>query len=243
MVGAMGKRSKGEAGKRGAADAWDEVGEGEGVGETEGADTEGADTEESALRLRHDGFTPARQKQFIETLGQTGCVRDACRVAGVSTTTAYRARGRLGEGFARQWEAALAMASSSLEVLAWERAVIGIEEPVVSAGKLVCTRMKRSDSLFRMLLQASNTEKFGRLGRTGETEIQMKKRLLAEITEEEMARRVRDAVDDKLSNEDRDLLHRFEEWQVEETGRPGAPHFGSRTEEEELRDYFDNLYK
>jgi hypothetical protein len=29
------------------------------------------------------------------------------------------------------------MASSSLEVLAWERAVIGIEEPVVSEGKLV----------------------------------------------------------------------------------------------------------
>ena len=201
------------------------------------------DAEERALRLRHDGFTPARQKQFIETLGQTGCVRDACRVAGVSTTTAYRARGRLGGVFARQWEAALAMASSSLEVLAWERAVIGIEEPVVSAGKLVCTRMKRSDSIFRLLLQASNTEKFGRIGRSGETEIQMKKRLLAEITKEEMERRVRDAVDDGLSDEDRDLLRRFEEWQVEETGRPGAPHFGSRTEEEELRDYFDNLYK
>lgn len=201
------------------------------------------DAEEPSLRLRHDGFTPARQKAFLETLGQTGCVRDACRVAGISSTTAYRARGRLGEGFARQWDAALAMASSSLEVLAWERAVIGIEEPVVSAGKLVCTRMKRSDSLFRMLLQASNAEKFGRIGRTGETEIQMKKRLLAEITEEELERRVRDAVDDKLSNEDRDLLHSFEEWQVEKTGRPGAPHFGSRTEEEELSDYFDNLYK
>jgi len=201
------------------------------------------DAEERALRLRHDGFTPARQKQFIETLGQTGCVRDACRVAGVSTTTAYRARSRLGAGFARQWEAALAMASSSLEVLAWERAVLGIEEPVVSAGKLVCTRMKRSDSIFRLLLQASNTEKFGRIGRSGETEIQMKKRLLAEITEEELERRVRDAVDDQLSNEDRDLLHRFEEWQVAKSGRPGAPHFGSRTESEEIEDYFNSLDK
>ena len=98
------------------------------------------------------------------TLGKTGCVRDACRKAGISNTSAYRARDRLGPDFARQWDLAQAMAASSLEALAWERAVTGIEEPVYYYGKFSHMRVRRSDSLFRLLLQASNPKKYGRLG-------------------------------------------------------------------------------
>lgn len=114
----------------------------------------------TALRLRHDGFTPARQKQFLTTLAETGCVRDACRVAEVSSTTAYRTKRRLGGDFARQWEVALSMARSSLEILAWERGVTGIEEPVFHYGKFSHMRVKRSDTIFRLILQASNPRKY-----------------------------------------------------------------------------------
>lgn len=125
---------------------------------------DGDEAPKRGLRLRHDGFTPARQRIFLDTLGKTGCVRDACRRAGISNTSAYRARDRLGPEFARQWDLAQAMAASSLEALAWERAVTGIEEPVYFYGKFSHMRVRRSDSLFRLLLQASNPKKYGRLG-------------------------------------------------------------------------------
>ena len=35
-----------------------------------------------AHRKRHDGWSAARVARFLETLAETGCVRDAARVAG-----------------------------------------------------------------------------------------------------------------------------------------------------------------
>ena len=66
---------------------------------------------------RHDGFTPKRRRKFIKTLRKTGCVRDACRVAGVSDSTAYKARRRDPE-FCAQWVTALSKAGGDLETLA-----------------------------------------------------------------------------------------------------------------------------
>lgn len=40
------------------------------------------------LRVRHDGWTEERTQRFFDSLGHTGCVRDAARVAGVSNTAA-----------------------------------------------------------------------------------------------------------------------------------------------------------
>src|SRR3712207_2516961 len=82
---------------------------------------------ERKLRARHDGFSPSRQKKFLRALGKTGCVADACRRAGISTTSAYRARERLPE-LAEKWEMALKMASAELEAIAFKRATEGVEE-------------------------------------------------------------------------------------------------------------------
>ena len=115
------------------------------------------------LRGRYDGFTPAKRKQFLKVLSETGCVRDACRVVGISSTSAYRTKRRLPE-FSAQWDSALAMAGSEIETLAWQRAVEGIEEPVYYYGKFSHMRRKRSDGIFRMILMASNKKKYGRMG-------------------------------------------------------------------------------
>src|SRR5690242_3011280 len=106
------------------------------------------------LRVRHDGWTPARQRTFLRALSQTGCVRDACARAGISNTSAYRMKKRSAP-FARAWDRALAKAMPTIEQAAYERAVIGWEEPIVQGGKLVGHKRRYSDSLLRLLLQRS----------------------------------------------------------------------------------------
>ena len=48
-----------------------------------------------AVRPRHDGFTPAKQQKFFKALKKTGCIKDACRAAGISKTTVDRWRDEL----------------------------------------------------------------------------------------------------------------------------------------------------
>ncbi len=115
------------------------------------------------MRYRHDGFTGPKRRRFLKMLAKTGCISDSARVAGVSRKTANYRR-RKDPDFDRECDIAIDMAASHIETLAWERAVTGIEEPVWHYGKLVGTRMKRSDSIFRMILMASNSAKYGRMG-------------------------------------------------------------------------------
>lgn len=60
------------------------------------------------LRPRHDGWTPARQRAFIEHLADTLCVETAAMAVGMSVRSAFALRRRAGaEGFAAAWDAAL----------------------------------------------------------------------------------------------------------------------------------------
>jgi len=149
------------------------------------------------LRYRHDGFTPERQRAFLSALEQTGCVDDACRVAGISDTTAYRTREKLPD-FARSWNAALARAAMPLRALAWERATQGAETKVIRDGKHVESRFKPSDSILRLLMQGSDPDAYGRpfggagggLGkiRLDQLDKQSRKQLLKEAEAEITAR-------------------------------------------------------
>ncbi len=62
----------------------------------------------------------------------------------------------------------------------------GIEEPVIHYGKLVGTRIRRSDAIFRMLLMASNRKKYGRMGAVKRKEIEkeLRARIKAELRAE-----------------------------------------------------------
>lgn len=161
----------GEAGKR---------------GERKGSPNQGgraaAVDRETGFRPRRDGFSAEKRKVFLDALAEYGTLSDAARVAGVSTNTVRRHEDR-DPDFASLIRAARAKAGSSLEVLAWERGVTGIEEEVIHYGKKVGTRRKRSDSVFRMILMASDPEKWGRIG-GGETAAQMEKRLRKRIERE-----------------------------------------------------------
>lgn len=73
---------------------------------------------------------------FLEALRATGNVAEACRRAGVvSTTSAYHLRSTDAD-FANDWDNALEDATDTLELEARRRAVEGVEEPVVYQGQL-----------------------------------------------------------------------------------------------------------
>lgn len=109
---------------------------------------------------RHDAFDGKRKRAFLDALGKSGCLRDAARRAGVSHQTVYNHQ-RSDKEFARQCELALDMASTDIELHAWERGVKGVEEPIVYRGEIIGTRLKRSDAMLRMLLQATKPKKYG----------------------------------------------------------------------------------
>ena len=78
-----------------------------------------------------------------------------------------------------------ARAAVSLEAIAFQRATEGGEEIVIRGGAEVSRKRKPSDALLRMLLQASNPEKYGRTGH--QATIQAREEIEARVKEIEEA--------------------------------------------------------
>lgn len=105
-------------------------------------------------RYRHDGWTPERQRAFIEALADTGCVDRAARMVNMAQTNCYALRRAPGaEEFRRAWEAALDFGLLRLKDIAFERAIEGQLVPVFVAGKLMGFRRKRNDALLMFCLR------------------------------------------------------------------------------------------
>jgi hypothetical protein len=134
---------------------------------------------------RRDGLTPEKKGKIYEALEKYGTVKDACRVAGISDTTFYRHEKKDPE-FRSICAAARSKSSGQIEILAWERGVTGIEEEVIHYGKVVGVRRKRSDAVFRMILQASDPDKYGRQGAAmrARIESELRPRIEAEVRAE-----------------------------------------------------------
>jgi len=113
------------------------------------------------LRYREDGFTPEKRKRFLKTLRKTGCVADAARVAGVSTTTIHRLRRKFAD-FDSQCVAARRLAVPELEAIAYKRATEGAPAKIIRKGELFEVRVKPSDSILRLLLAGAAPKKYGR---------------------------------------------------------------------------------
>ncbi len=110
---------------------------------------------------RHDGWTPERQRGFIEALADTGSVEAACRAVDMAQRGAYELRRQPGaEAFRAAWEAALGLGVSRIEDVVMDRALIGVEEPVYSYGKLVGTRRRYNDRLLMFVLRNRAPERF-----------------------------------------------------------------------------------
>ena len=67
------------------------------------------DQQDTSQRFRRDGWTPARQLRFLDTLGRTRSVTRAAAAAGMSRESAYRLRKRASAAlFAAAWDRSLA---------------------------------------------------------------------------------------------------------------------------------------
>ena len=148
---------------------------------------------------KRDGFTPAKKAKAIEALAKYGNVADAARVAGISDTSFYRHLNK-DPDFARLCELARARAAQPLETLAWQRATEGAPETIIRGGEVVQIKVKPSDSLMRLMLQASNPKKYGRLSRGGATRRQIERALRKRIEAE-----VRVEMEEKLRGPRRDV--------------------------------------
>lgn len=137
------------------------------------------------MRGRIDGFTPAKQQIFFEAIEQGGCLADAAAAARISRTTVARWRAREPD-FAEELERRRGLAGGALEKIAWQRAVTGAPETLIRNGAVVQIRVKPSDAMLRLLLQASNPDKFGRSGGLSRREIErhLRRRIEAEWREQ-----------------------------------------------------------
>lgn len=113
-------------------------------------------------RKRHAGWTAERQRIFIDRLALTGSVGEACALAGVASSSAYRLRNKAGaESFARAWDAALSLAATRLAAIAFDRAINGRAERFYKDGELVMERRMPSDYLLTWLLSRLDPAQFG----------------------------------------------------------------------------------
>jgi hypothetical protein len=104
-------------------------------------------------------LTKTRQDCFLKALAETGSVINAVRIAATSRTRVYELR-KTNPAFASAWDDAEAIAYDLLEEEARRRALEGVPQPLVSAGKLVrgddgqpITIQRYSDSLLLALLK------------------------------------------------------------------------------------------
>ncbi|WP_422060106.1 hypothetical protein [Sphingopyxis sp.] len=113
-------------------------------------------------KRRKDGWSPDKQRAFIETLADTGSVATAAQTVGMSESSAYRLRRAPGaEAFDRAWSAAIDVASKKLLDAAFERALVGTDEPVFDReGHRVGRRLRQSDRLLMFLLRAYGPDRF-----------------------------------------------------------------------------------
>jgi hypothetical protein len=130
--------------------------------------------------VRSDGFDGPKRQYFLIALSKGESVLGACRLVGISNRTAYNHRDRDPQ-FARDWELARAKSWLPVELAAYERAIIGIEEPVYRYGKLSHKRRHLSDSLLGKLLVAEKPRKYGRGAGLRSQRKWLKKQIAAQV--------------------------------------------------------------
>jgi len=112
------------------------------------------DTALVPVTARHDGWTPARQRIFIETLADTACVKAAAAAAGMTPQSAWRLRRRAdARAFDAAWEGALAQGLSRLVSVAIDRAINGTLRERYYHGELVGEERVYHDNLLLALIR------------------------------------------------------------------------------------------
>ncbi len=103
---------------------------------------------------RYDGWTPARQRAFIEALADTGSVKAAAKRINMAAEGAYYLRRQPGaESFAGAWEAALDHGVQRLADIAIDRAMEGVAVPIFWRGEQVGEKRCYNDRLLMFVLK------------------------------------------------------------------------------------------
>ena len=114
------------------------------------------------------GWTPERLQRFFNVLTRTGCVLDACRVAGISDTSAYKMKKRFPL-FAAAWDDSLERGHRGLIAIAYQRAAEGRETVIIRKGEEFERRITPSDAILGLLLKRDDMAggSLGKAGREG----------------------------------------------------------------------------
>jgi hypothetical protein len=104
-----------------------------------------------APQSRVDGWSPQRQRLFVETLAATGIVRAACEAVQISERAAYGLRLRRdGTAFRLGWDAAILIARARLADTLLARAIEGQEEVITRDEDGTQMRRHRHDNRLAM---------------------------------------------------------------------------------------------
>jgi len=149
------------------------------------------------VRPRLDGWTPERQREFVEALADTGLVRAAAARVGMTEQSAARLRRRAdARDFDRACDAALRIGARRLLDTAFERAIEGTIKQHFYHGELRSEERVFDNRLLTYLL--------GKLDHLFVPD--RAARVVAEKWDEEMAALGQGESDDNPPNPDRDLV-------------------------------------
>lgn len=95
-------------------------------------------------KAKRDGWSKAKQREFLSALAETCNVSRACEQSGISVTHAYRKR-KSDAAFRAAWREAIGVAYQRLELVLLDRAFNGTEKVV-----------KRRDGSEERMLEYSN---------------------------------------------------------------------------------------
>ena len=114
------------------------------------------------LTNRSDGWKPEIQRAFIEALANTGSVASACRMVERSEGSAYALRRHPQAGeFAQAWAAAQGHGVLRLQDAVLDRALNGVEVPLVYQGEVIGSYRKHDDRLALFILRNHLPEQYG----------------------------------------------------------------------------------
>jgi transposase-like protein len=106
-----------------------------------------------------DEQTDNRKRAWLAAFEEQGTVVAACKAASVGRSTTYEWRQK-DEAFALAWADIEEATTEAMEREAYRRAVEGVSEPLVSAGRLVTNTQKYSDTLLIFMLKARRPERY-----------------------------------------------------------------------------------
>ncbi len=106
----------------------------------------------AARATRSDGWTPDRQRRFLEAIAEGHTVGDACALVGLSPASAYALRRRaVGASFRLGWDAASLLARDRIADTLLARAIDGQTE-TYTRGDTVFTRHRYDNRLAAAML-------------------------------------------------------------------------------------------